>query len=1206
MPEAERTVPNSGFVQPPFIPPPTKKTRSTNQLDFIHKHVMKPVWKHQFAWPFHVPVDAIKLSLPDYHKIIKQPMDLGTIKKRLEHKWYYSAEECIKDFNTIFTNCYVYNKPGEDVVLMGQALEKIFLTKIGSMPPNEIELPGQPKGGAGKGRGKGKGRPPLMPSGLQETTNVSSTTTPVPVAEPLKSVPSASTVKSTAPAIKSEPPEPAAPPKTTPPSLPIAVTSAASSISPKAQGIAKSTASKASPLVSSPVPEVTIEQKPSALPSPLPKPKKGVKRKADTTTPSTITASDPFDPPYAPSLSAPAAPKMATRRGSGREIKRPPKDLPDSQIQVVESQQPLAVSKGKSNKMTEQLKFCNNVLKELFAKKHAAYAWPFYKPVDAESLGLHDYHDIIKQPMDLGTIKQKMENREYHSPEEFASHVRVIFTNCYKYNPPDHDVVGMARKLQDVFEMKYAKMPDEPIVENDETDHVKAEPEAPLSSSSSSDATDDEESEAERERRLQELQAQLKAVHEQLAVLSASKPLKRGKKKKRHKHREKKEEDEKPIKVEPVPEPVPPRAKPVPAAVKTGAALKAVQPPKAVGRGRRTGADKTNVLAPAAGVPVPGVQVASAVPVKSVGRGKKMVNATPAAVGPVTTPLPKSQEGRKRRASGGRKSGPKSTKSTPGVAATIAAVAPLPTEADSDDEKKAQAMTYDEKRQLSLDINKLPGDKLGKVVHIIQSREPSLRDSNPDEIEIDFETLRASTLRELESYVASVLRKKPRKYTKSAAGKSKEEVQKETKPDTEKPSKDVNSQLGNSSATTSAKSSKQKKEPTAAKQPTLSGSSSSSSGSDSSSSSSSSSSESSDSEAETPAKKLKPEDSANKVPAQTSNVDSKPPLKTSPQTGLSNSTPAPVATNVASSGNRPAATHQMPAQTTSRPSAVAEAAPQKLTNKSSSAVSSASQLSTTSPATASSAMVPPTQKALSDIKMQSPGTSHSPAADKNKDVKFYIGDEDSSSPRPSPKPAPPNVQTSITGVSYTSGSSSNPVTRENTLSRENSLENVMKAPHTPGGSQNDKKSVKQDLKIKNVNSWSSLATQSAPSGGARQQVGGVDSFAQFRKQALEKKERLKQQKEQEEHKKLQREQQERERQRIEREKLREKEEEEALEQARKAALEQQQKAQEEERQRAQKERDRLREQERRKREALAGQIDMNQQSDIMHSFEQML
>lgn len=75
----------------------------------------------------------------------------------------------------------------------------------------------------------------------------------------------------------------------------------------------------------------------------------------------------------------------------------------------------------------------------------------------------------------------------------------------------------------------------------------------------------------------------------------------------------------------------------------------------------------------------------------------------------------------------------------------------------------AKPMNYDEKRQLSLDINKLPGDKLGRVVHIIQSREPSLRNSNPDEIEIDFEILKASTLRELEKYVAACLRKRPLK-----------------------------------------------------------------------------------------------------------------------------------------------------------------------------------------------------------------------------------------------------------------------------------------------------------------------------------------------------------------------------------------------------------------------------------------------------------
>jgi hypothetical protein len=120
------------------------------------------------------------------------------------------------------------------------------------------------------------------------------------------------------------------------------------------------------------------------------------------------------------------------------------------------------ISKNKE-KLSESLKSCNEILKELFSKKHSGYAWPFYKPVDAKMLGLHDYHDIIKKPMDLGTVKRKMDDREYKSAAEFEADVRLIFTNCYKYNPPDHDVVKMGRKLQDVFEMRFANIPDEPV-----------------------------------------------------------------------------------------------------------------------------------------------------------------------------------------------------------------------------------------------------------------------------------------------------------------------------------------------------------------------------------------------------------------------------------------------------------------------------------------------------------------------------------------------------------------------------------------------------------------------------------------------------------------------------------------------------------------------------------------------------------------------
>merc|ERR1711894_699518 len=72
-------------------------------------------------------------------------MDFGCIKKRLENNYYWSAKECIKDFNTVFTNCYVYNKAGEDIVVMAQTLEKLFLTKIATMPKEEMEVAPEPK-----------------------------------------------------------------------------------------------------------------------------------------------------------------------------------------------------------------------------------------------------------------------------------------------------------------------------------------------------------------------------------------------------------------------------------------------------------------------------------------------------------------------------------------------------------------------------------------------------------------------------------------------------------------------------------------------------------------------------------------------------------------------------------------------------------------------------------------------------------------------------------------------------------------------------------------------------------------------------------------------------------------------------------------------------------------------------------------------------
>lgn len=43
---------------------PSRQGRVTNQLQYLQKVMAKALWRHHFAWPFHEPVDAVRLNLP--------------------------------------------------------------------------------------------------------------------------------------------------------------------------------------------------------------------------------------------------------------------------------------------------------------------------------------------------------------------------------------------------------------------------------------------------------------------------------------------------------------------------------------------------------------------------------------------------------------------------------------------------------------------------------------------------------------------------------------------------------------------------------------------------------------------------------------------------------------------------------------------------------------------------------------------------------------------------------------------------------------------------------------------------------------------------------------------------------------------------------------------------------------------------------------
>ncbi|XP_057492842.1 transcription factor GTE7-like [Actinidia eriantha] len=99
--------------------------------------------------------------------------------------------------------------------------------------------------------------------------------------------------------------------------------------------------------------------------------------------------------------------------------------------------------------VTSMTKRCEQILGKLMKHKHG---WVFNKAVDAASLGLHDYHQIIKHPMDLGMVKLRLSKKKYGSPLDFASDVRLTFDNAMKYNPKGQDVYVMAESLLNLFE----------------------------------------------------------------------------------------------------------------------------------------------------------------------------------------------------------------------------------------------------------------------------------------------------------------------------------------------------------------------------------------------------------------------------------------------------------------------------------------------------------------------------------------------------------------------------------------------------------------------------------------------------------------------------------------------------------------------------------------------------------------------------------
>lgn len=105
------------------------------------EELLLQLMKHDDAWPFLRPVS--KREVPDYHTIIKHPMDFSTIKSKINLISYTDVQDVINDIRLVFENCQTYNLETSEVYKSGEKLSKLFESKLRSLHIEEAAPSGK-------------------------------------------------------------------------------------------------------------------------------------------------------------------------------------------------------------------------------------------------------------------------------------------------------------------------------------------------------------------------------------------------------------------------------------------------------------------------------------------------------------------------------------------------------------------------------------------------------------------------------------------------------------------------------------------------------------------------------------------------------------------------------------------------------------------------------------------------------------------------------------------------------------------------------------------------------------------------------------------------------------------------------------------------------------------------------------------------------
>ncbi len=108
-------------------------------------------------------------------------------------------------------------------------------------------------------------------------------------------------------------------------------------------------------------------------------------------------------------------------------------------------------------------------------------AWIFHEPVDPDKLGtqnsstipkkrnqnvsnnafcigIPEYFEVIKTPMDFGTIKHRLNINYYHRLQEFIDDMSLVFENCINFNGEDSQVGKMGKNVREEFKKLYEQL----------------------------------------------------------------------------------------------------------------------------------------------------------------------------------------------------------------------------------------------------------------------------------------------------------------------------------------------------------------------------------------------------------------------------------------------------------------------------------------------------------------------------------------------------------------------------------------------------------------------------------------------------------------------------------------------------------------------------------------------------------------------------